>query len=81
MMMIFGLKEISSYPTRRSISRGITQVFQLAQGVVYTIYQDRAGHMWFGTEGDGVVRYDGRTSKTFTRADGLAGNTVYNALC
>ncbi len=38
--------------------------------------QDRAENFWFGTYGGGVTRYDGATWKTFTAADGLAGNLV-----
>jgi len=33
--------------------------------------QDREGHFWFGTDGDGISRYDGREFTTFTTQDGL----------
>jgi ligand-binding sensor domain-containing protein len=40
---------------------------------VWSIMQDRTGTIWFGTNEDGVLRYDG---KTFTRF--LDGNGVVN---
>ena len=49
----------------------------LAGAVVLDILQDRAGHMWFTTNGNGVSRYDGRTFTTFTTADGLGSDSVW----
>ncbi len=40
------------------------------------ILQDRAGYLWFGTDGGGVSRYDGREFVNFTTADGLAHDRV-----
>ena len=37
---------------------------------------DRRGHLWFGTNGGGVSRYDGTGFTNFTTAQGLVGNTV-----
>ncbi len=42
----------------------------LAANTVYSISQDSAGDLWFGTEG-GLSRYDGQTFTTYTAADGL----------
>jgi len=42
---------------------------------VYLILEDRAGRLWFGTD-NGVVRWDGRTRRDFTKAEGLAGREV-----
>ncbi|OGG46881.1 MAG: hypothetical protein A3F84_28385 [Candidatus Handelsmanbacteria bacterium RIFCSPLOWO2_12_FULL_64_10] len=47
----------------------------LASNRVSEIFQDREGHLWFGTNG-GVSRYDGKTFTTFTTEDGLASNNV-----
>jgi ligand-binding sensor domain-containing protein len=46
---------------------------------VETIFQDRDGIMWFGTN-VGVVRYDGSHWQTFTSEDGLADNYIV-AIC
>jgi hypothetical protein len=39
--------------------------------------QDRAGNLWFGTTGDGVYRYDGKSFTNFTKNDGLSNNSVW----
>lgn len=38
--------------------------------------EDKAGNIWFGTNGDGVCRYNGTDFDYFTRKDGLAGHAV-----
>ncbi|WP_161499387.1 two-component regulator propeller domain-containing protein [Flavipsychrobacter stenotrophus] len=40
------------------------------------MYQDRSGHMWFGTESGGSIRYDGATFTTYTKAQGLSNNRI-----
>ena len=67
----------------RSTSLGHAQSFitftpkdGLAGNRVYSICQDREGNLWFGTENDGVSRYDGHGFTTFTTRDGLADNWV-----
>ncbi|NKB71431.1 MAG: hypothetical protein GKR89_30535 [Candidatus Latescibacteria bacterium] len=39
-------------------------------------FQDRIGHLWFGTTNGHVFRYDGRTFSRYTAADGLPGSRV-----
>ena len=43
--------------------------------LVYTIYQDRAGYIWFATE-EGISQYDGEKFVNFTTSDGLASNFI-----
>lgn len=43
---------------------------------VRRIHEDHRGHMWFGTNGDGVIRYDGRTLERFDRREGFGGDAV-----
>jgi ligand-binding sensor domain-containing protein len=38
--------------------------------------QDKAGNLWFGTTGEGVYRFDGKSFTNFTRKDGLSSNMV-----
>lgn len=43
---------------------------------VFSLFEDKAGNLWFGTIGGGVYRYDGRSFTLFTTSDNLAGNSV-----
>jgi ligand-binding sensor domain-containing protein len=43
---------------------------------ITSVLQDKNGNYWFGTNGEGVFRYDGRTLVQFTDKDGLANNQV-----
>ena len=45
---------------------------------VFSVKVDRTGRgVWFGTWGGGVSLFDGKSWKSFSTADGLAGNVVY----
>lgn len=46
------------------------------QSQVYAALCDHKGYMWFGTQGGGVVRYDGVGMLTFTTDNGLPSNFV-----
>jgi Two component regulator propeller len=42
--------------------------------------QDKAGNIWFGSNGEGIYRYDGKGFTHFTTKDGLDNNIVYSIL-
>ena len=42
-----------------------------------SIFQDSKGNLWFGSLGEGVVRYDEKTLTYFSNPDGFINNTVY----
>lgn len=45
--------------------------------MVYTIYEDKDGVLWFGTDGAGVVSYDGTTTQVYTvKEHGLSSDRV-----
>ena len=56
------------------------QNFNTEQGLALSSiccgYKDRCGNMWFGTQGGGASRYDGKSFTNYTANQGLANNTV-----
>jgi ligand-binding sensor domain-containing protein/signal transduction histidine kinase len=48
----------------------VTTLPDLSGGNVYSIVQDSAGHLWFGTA-NGLTRFDGKTVHKYTTNDGL----------
>lgn len=49
----------------------------LVSQYIRSIFQDSKGNLWFGTLGEGVVRYDVKTLTYFSSPDGFNNNTVY----
>jgi ligand-binding sensor domain-containing protein len=49
----------------------------LVSQYIRSIFQDSKGNLWFGTIGEGVVRYDVKTLTYFSNPDGFNSNTVY----
>ena len=49
----------------------------LVSQYIRSIFQDSKGNLWFGTLGEGVVRYDVKTLTYFSTPDGFINNTVY----
>jgi len=49
----------------------------LALSSVLCSYADHEGNLWFGTDGGGVSRYDGKSFTNFTMGHGLSNNLVY----
>jgi len=43
-----------------------TNLNGMVREFVRTMYQDKKGNYWFGTNGDGIIRYDGKTLETMT---------------
>lgn len=62
----------ATFGQRRSLQSETTQISQY----IRRIFQDKAGNLWFGTNDDGVVRYDGNPLHYFSVEQGLAGRTV-----
>ncbi len=48
--------------------------------LVWAIAEDKLGNMWFGTNGFGVRKYDGKDISILTKKDGLAGDNVSSVL-
>lgn len=48
----------------------------LANSNINATIQTSEGYCWFGTQGGGISRFDGKEFKNFTKNDGLLGNDV-----
>lgn len=56
---------------------GTAQSFEFGPKMVYCIFEDKDGVLWFGTDGAGVVRYDGTGMVVYTaKDDGLCSDRV-----
>jgi hypothetical protein len=44
------------------------------------MFQDKNGNLWFGTNGDGVCRYDGKSFTNYTEKEGLTNKYVQSIL-
>jgi ligand-binding sensor domain-containing protein len=62
------------------IKNHFTNKFQEAADNVHCGLQDKVGNLWFGTTGDGVYRYDGKSFTNFTMKDGLDNNQILSIL-
>ncbi len=49
----------------------------LAQSQVFSIFQDYKGYMWFGTNGGGVSKFDGKKFSNYSVASGALSDYVY----
>ena len=56
-------KQSTTFPQIHTNLNGMVREF------VRTMYQDKKGNYWFGTNGDGIIRYDGQTLEKMTLAD------------
>ena len=54
----------------------------LSHDVIFSIHEDKAGNLWLGTFGGGLIRFNpsDETFKTYRQNDGLPNDTVYGIL-
>ncbi|MDQ3048675.1 MAG: hypothetical protein M3R27_14090, partial [Bacteroidota bacterium] len=78
-------KPILSLPLR--MKDGATcniQYLDVDQGMnssyVRSILEDKSGNLWFGTDGGGASKYDGKTFTHYTDKEGLGNNTVWSII-
>jgi ligand-binding sensor domain-containing protein len=53
-----------------------TPSFKVKKGKIWSIIEDHKGNIWFGSDGNGVYKYDGKTFNHFTQKDGLCSDIV-----
>jgi ligand-binding sensor domain-containing protein len=55
-------------------------IFSIQEGLpnssVFTMFQDSRGIIWLGTQGGGLIRFEGRLFESYTTNDGLFNNSV-----
>lgn len=74
-----GLVELKYIENKDSSDYQITNVYNYKSGImspVTDIIQDAKGVIWIGTDGGGVVKYDGEMFKNFSMINGLNSNKV-----
>lgn len=49
-------------------------------GKIWSLIQDKKGNWWFGRDGLGACKFDGKTFTLFTQKDGLCSNNVSNII-
>lgn len=79
---LFGGPAAGQAPAGSSLAQAATA--GEAKGTVVTavsracwfVFQAKNGDYWFGTDGQGVYRWDGKALVNYTTADGLSGNSI-----
>ncbi len=52
----------------------------MSSSYVICMLGDKTGNLWFGTNGGGVSKYDGKSFTHFTEKQGLSNNTVWSII-
>ncbi|MBM2840040.1 MAG: Histidine kinase protein [Bacteroidetes bacterium] len=50
---------------------------RFSNSIIYEVLIDSRKIMWFGTDGEGLIRFDGVGFTSFTKDEGIVGNRVY----
>ena len=58
------------------IDHDTIHTYAIKPGRASLALQDSKGDLWFRTDGAGLIKYDGATFRTYTKADGLCSNSV-----
>ncbi|MFN0037034.1 MAG: two-component regulator propeller domain-containing protein [Saprospiraceae bacterium] len=69
------LKIITNFPITPVELTGFPDAYQ-APKLVNCIFQDKTGNLWFGSNGNGVYRYDGTSLTNISEKEGLCNNFV-----
>ncbi len=80
--LVAGIPEvvIAKDPAVKDQNPGNFSSFGKLQGLnnayIFCMLEDKSGNLWFGTDGGGVARYDGRSFTHYTEKEGLSTNSV-----
>ncbi len=70
-------KEFVNFTVQGGLMWSITKQDAQKGNWVWSIMEDKKGHLWFGTEVGGVIQYDGKEFTIFTAGGALANNRVW----
>lgn len=76
--ILLRLTTINAQPKLRT-NQSIDRLSKLSHNIHCSLL-DRADNLWFGTTGDGVYHFDGKSFTNFTVEDGLSDNCVWSVL-
>src|SRR5262249_22726998 len=62
----------------RATAAGLERVIPKIE--VRSLFSERDGTLWVGTNGDGIYRYKDRAARVFTTADGLPNDVILTVL-
>ena len=75
--LLFGflLFSVNLFPQQNNF-----EVYSIQEGLqnssIFKIFQDSRGILWLGTQGGGLIRFEGGRFSAYTENDGLADNSV-----
>ena len=75
LLFVLLLSSLNFYAQKNNFNR-FTIRNGLPHNTVYEVLQDSKGYLWFGTDGGGVSKFDGRKHTYFKKENGLSGNVV-----
>ena len=75
---VFGASDMASVVSGSQEPQRITtgQTVSTLDNCIFVVFQARDGTYWFGSDGQGVYRYDGQAIVRFTKQHGLAGDRI-----
>jgi len=74
-----GSKTFTPFPILAAVERDFSR-WPAGTKLIWDIKEDRAGNIWFATNGRGVYRYDGKKLSNISQKDGLCSNFVNSIL-
>lgn len=76
-MILNAILLFSVLPTcEASVSLSVGTTVPAISTSIWVIAQDRKNNYWFGSDGEGVFRYDGKSIVNYTTKDGLPSNQI-----
>ncbi|MEO5646937.1 MAG: two-component regulator propeller domain-containing protein [Chitinophagaceae bacterium] len=74
----FTLSAENNNPDSRYKSKDFGNISGIGTNIIYSIYKDRKGRVWFATDGRGVVKYENGKYTSFDERSGLKDKFIYS---